>query len=383
MILHNIHIAGEAGQKNIHIKGQSITAVTDAPVKEGSDGIYIDNAIAIPGLINSHDHLDFNLFPQLGDGLYTNYREWGHDIQKKYKQEINNVLKVPASLRAQWGVYKNLLAGITTVVHHGKTIELPIDLITVIQDSYTLHSPGFEKGWRWKLNLAFNRAPVVMHIGEGTDAIAAGEIDDVIRWNVFRRKIVAVHGVAMTPSQARHFSALVWCPASNYFMFNRTADIHELSNATRILFGTDSTLTASWNIWDHLRVARQTQSLTATALLHTVTRNASRQWGLNSGEIASDRMANIVVARMPSPYPDAGFFFDIDPADLLLVMHAGKVRLFDESLRDQVQPVDLHCTQFHPIKLKGQVKWVAGNLPALANAIQNFLPSATFPFEEC
>src|SRR5689334_8313466 len=34
----------------------------------------------LPGFINAHDHLEFNLFPRLGAGPYRNATEWARDI---------------------------------------------------------------------------------------------------------------------------------------------------------------------------------------------------------------------------------------------------------------------------------------------------------------
>src|SRR6185312_14526801 len=114
-----------------------------------------------------------------------------------------------------------------------------------------------------KLNNFFtNRRPFAIHIGEGTDKASHDEINELIRWNLFKRKIIGVHGVAMDEDQAAAFEALVWCPASNYFLLNDTASIDELKIKTTILFGTDSTLTSSWNLWEHLRIARDTLLLT-------------------------------------------------------------------------------------------------------------------------
>ena len=46
-----------------------------------------------PGLINSHDHLDFNLFPQTGNRIYNNYTEWGRDIHEQNKEAISASFK--------------------------------------------------------------------------------------------------------------------------------------------------------------------------------------------------------------------------------------------------------------------------------------------------
>src|ERR1044072_562911 len=117
--------------------------------------ISFENAIVFPGLINSHDHLDFDLFPKLGNKIYEDYLEWGNDIHLKNKEEINNVLKVPKALRIQWGIYKNLLAGVTTAVHHGEYINVKDDPINVYQQTNVLHSVQLEKFFKLKLNNPF------------------------------------------------------------------------------------------------------------------------------------------------------------------------------------------------------------------------------------
>ncbi len=144
-----------------------------------------DDAILFPGLINSHDHLDFNLFPQFGGEIYNNYTEWGNHIHKKYKNEITEVLKVPLELRVQWGLFKNLLCGVTTVVNHGAYLNITDPLISVWQPQ-CIHSVQFDKLWKLKLNNPLKRKQqVVVHAGEGKDALAHKEIDQLTRWNLW------------------------------------------------------------------------------------------------------------------------------------------------------------------------------------------------------
>jgi cytosine/adenosine deaminase-related metal-dependent hydrolase len=121
------------------------------PLNNVEENVHHDfnDAIVFPGLTNSHDHLDFNLFPQLGNKLYEDYIHWGNDIHLNYKNQINAVLAVPKQLRVQYGLYKNLLAGITTVVNHGENLLLNDPVINVLQPA-CLHSVGFEKNWKLK-----------------------------------------------------------------------------------------------------------------------------------------------------------------------------------------------------------------------------------------
>jgi len=260
MILNNVRIALTDEPVSIRVTDGKIAQILPGLSYEQSEQHNLDlgGAIIFPGLINSHDHLDFNLFPALGGATYNNYTEWGAHIHKAYKDKIDAVLKVPEELHIQWGIYKNLLCGVTTVVNHGKKIKGRTELLTVYQDCQCIHSVQFEKKWKSALNNPLkNGQPVVIHAGEGTNRAAIMEIDRLIKWNLLKRPVIAIHGVAMNETQAKNFKALVWCPESNYFLLNQTAPVNRQKKHLPILFGTDSTLTGNWNIWDHIALAKK------------------------------------------------------------------------------------------------------------------------------
>ena len=223
MQLCNLKIIESDELVNIEVDGKKITNITSNTENKNfkAHTIFFEDAIAFPGLINSHDHLDFNLFPQIRNRVYHNYKEWGEDIHMNNKELIQSVLKIPQPLRTRWGLYKNLLNGITTVVNHGEILPVNDDIISVLQNNHSIHSVQFENNWKIKLNNPFKKIqPFVIHIGEGTDKASHEEINELIRWNLFRRKIIGVHGVAMDEEQAKAFRALVWCPASNNFLLD-------------------------------------------------------------------------------------------------------------------------------------------------------------------
>ena len=123
MILKNLHIVGkDSDSMDIHIKGDTIVSIrnsTDKDIFNDDIKLNFENCIAFPGLINSHDHLEYNLYPRLGHKIYGDYVEWGNDIHIKDKELINSIESVPAELRLQFGVLKNLICGVTFVAHHG------------------------------------------------------------------------------------------------------------------------------------------------------------------------------------------------------------------------------------------------------------------------
>lgn len=379
MLLQNLNLRGTNGLFNIGINGGHISSVTTNIITENDDiSLYFENALAFPGLINSHDHLEFNLFGKMGTKSYSNYVEWGNDIHQKYKAEIDKVLKVPEVLRVQWGIYKNLLGGVTTVLHHGKHYNLENALVNVFNKCQNLHSVQLEKKWKLRLNNPLKISiPTVIHIGEGVDKIAAEEINDLLKWNLFGRDLVGIHGVNMNSLQAKSFKALVWCPQSNYFLLNFTAEIEQLKKHTSILFGTDSTLSADWDIWEHIRDARAIGLLNDDELYASLNTTPSRVWNLNSGSIEEKKQADVVVAKMSSNDTEDSFF-KTKPEDILLIVQRGNIRLFDESLISQLD--ESYQKNYSSILLNGIRKYVAGDLPGLANEIKRHYPEAVFPF---
>lgn len=384
MWLYNVNIIGSTGRQHIQVEQGKIKSIsTDENLFQKITSeikIEFENAIAFPGLINSHDHLDFNLFPQTGNRIYNNYSEWGRDIHHQNKKAIDGVLKIPKPLRIQWGIYKNLLNGVTTVVNHGAKLNISNSFITVLQNNYSLHSIQFEKNWKLKLNQPFRKKqPYVIHIGEGTDVSSHREIGTLIKWNLFNKSMIAVHGVAMNEEQAKAFLALVWCPATNYFLLGKTADIKRIKTKIPILFGTDSTLTADCNLWEHLRVARNAGMATDRELFEMLAKNPAQVWEQNNtGSIEVHKNADIVVARVVDKN---GFdaFYSLNPEDILLVLHEGEIRLIDESFYNKLVAYDPLLKNFTRISVNGIYKYIHGNLSGLIKEIKKYNPNANMP----
>jgi len=382
MILQNVNIIGRESPQHIRISAGKIETITSnealLPANKDEEKVMFRDALAFPGLINSHDHLEYNLFPQLGNRIYKSYLDWGADIHSENKNIIETISKIPKQLRAEWGVYKNLLNGITTVVQHGEYFNIENPLINIFQDCYSLHSVRLEKNWKLKLNKPFAKdQPFVIHIGEGKDENAFEEINELIQWNLFKRKLVVVHGVSMNEEQARSFEALVWCPDSNYFLLNETAKVDELKKQTKILFGTDSTVSAGWNLWDQLRLARKTKMLTDQELYDSLTVSPAGIWKLNGrGSLEEGKIADIVVARIKDPKNLMDSFFQLNPADILMVISNGEIVLIDATLYSQLELKGLN-----KLLINGIAKYVKGNLAGLASEIYKYTAGVKLPIE--
>lgn len=378
MILKNLNIVGKDKNKyDVRIK-DNIISDTDrsviSDVTENEFTLDLKDCIAFPGLINSHDHLEFNLYPRLGHRKYNDYVEWGNDIHIKDKKFIDSVESVPVELRMKYGVIKNMISGVTAVAHHGKYNSVLDDSpVTIIIKGTCIHSVKLGGKWKIKLNLPINREPYVIHIGEGINSGSTEEINELIRWNLFNRKLIGIHGIAMTDEQSKKFTALVWCPDSNLFLFDKTADIRSLKNNTEILFGTDSTLTADGNVFENLRTARKLNYLSDEELFHSVTETAADVWGLiDHGRISKGYKADLVVALKKSEdlYQS---FYDTNPEDILLILKDGKIILFDESLKADLNIEFGYTKNFSGISIKGILKYECYGVKEIVGQIKEYI----------
>jgi hypothetical protein len=161
---------------------------------------------------------------------------------------------------------------------------------------------------------------------------------------------------------------------------NRTADIPHLGQRTTILFGTDSTLSASWNLWEQLRFARKLGMITDEALFQSVTRSPATVWRLpGRGMLREGFQADVVVVNRRSTAGDFDSWFEINPADIALVIQNGRVRLCDDDRYRQIQNDGSDRATFSKVSLEGSTKYVCGNLPGLMAEIKRYAPEVIFP----
>lgn len=371
LILNNVSILNNSGDHFcISILNSKINSVNTKSIDNLSNShtINFNDALAFPGLINAHDHLEFNLFPRLRSKIYRDYLEWGNDIQRLYSTEINAALNIPIELRMKFGMIKNLLNGITTVMHHGNiSINKSDQIVNVISNYNYLHSVSLEKRWWIKLNLIFNKLPFVIHLGEGIGEAIENEINKLFSWNLFKRKIIAVHGISLNTNQADKMAALIWCPDSNLFLYNKTAKVSELKDKIPILFGSDSNLTSNPNFWNQIRTARKISALNDEELINSITSLPAELLNVkDTGKIKNGYLADIVIVRKKSEN-NYDAFFNINPEDILLIIRSGKIILFDESLEHECAYLD-----YQKFKIRSSTKFTDKEIIAVIKKLEDY-----------
>ncbi len=333
---------------------------------------------ALPGLINSHDHLSLNLLPHLGDPPYPSLYRFAEEIYRPDRSPIRESESASIWDRLAWGAYKNLISGVTTVVHHDALPRLFFfrDFpVRVLRRYAWTHSLGF--GDPAAAFAGSRGRPFIIHAAEGVDEECHREIDRLDQLGVLGPRTVVVHGIALTAAQRRRLVAagvsLVWCPASNLRLYHRTARVDELKGSLRLGLGTDSTLTGSSTLLDEARAAAATGLATGDEILRMMTAGAVDIFGLGDrGRIGAGAVADLTVVPDVSSAPlrgdpgsgAAAAMLAAQPSDLALVVVGGKLRLARAAVAGKLELGEANAV------LQGCPYWLQGEPGALKRSLE-------------
>ncbi len=166
--------------------------------KDQSTSLNLDGYLLLPGLINSHDHLEFGLYPNLGHGPYANCEKWAGDIQKSEASLIALHRRIPKDVRLWWGAIRNLLCGVTTVCHHNPLQPelLGNDFpVRVISEFGWAHSMAMDTQVAAKFKATPKDWPFVLHAAEGLGELDTQEIFELDRQGALDDRTVLIHGL--------------------------------------------------------------------------------------------------------------------------------------------------------------------------------------------
>ncbi|MBI4417616.1 MAG: amidohydrolase family protein [Ignavibacteriales bacterium] len=363
IIRNGILVSGSSAMEaDIRIDGGRIGRIdrqlAKRPVEVEIDarGYYV-----FPGLINSHDHLEFNLYPRLGAPPYANAYEWGRDVHARSADVIRSVESVPVRLRLWWGAWKNLFSGVTFVIHHGIVPffyrrGLPVGTLRLYSIA---HSLKFDEDIERSIKKRKPGRPFIIHVAEGTDNVAAGEIRELYGLGGLDRDTVAVHSVAAANGDAELLAtsgaSVVWCPSSNLFLFGATAPIHEYLPRTRVALGTDSSLTGVPTLFEELRLAHEWSGLPSDALFRMVTTTPREIFGLpaGTGELIEGGPADLFLLAQKHTEPIEQLL-SCEPRDVALLLRRGRPVLWDSDFRERIPGNDSPS-----VRIQGRAKFIA------------------------
>jgi cytosine/adenosine deaminase-related metal-dependent hydrolase len=306
-------------------------------------------ADVLPGLINAHDHLHRNHYGRLGRPPYPSAYAWAADIQANDAETIAEGRGRRRREALLEGAWKNLFCGVTTVVHHDPwepdfDASFPLKVAKVRSaDSIGMSADVGELAGEGRFCL---------HLAEGADARAAGEVHALAEIGLLGPELVAVHGVGMDAEAVRRFrasgAALVWCPTSNRFLFDRTAPEALLAEGVDVMLGSDSRLTGDGDLLDEIRCARALGSLDDDRLGRAVGATAARRLGLSQPSLEIGAPADLLVTARP--------LLEARAEDVLLVLVDGEPRVAHPALGPLLEPYAL-CAQ--EMTVGGVTRWTS------------------------
>jgi cytosine/adenosine deaminase-related metal-dependent hydrolase len=325
--------ASQAERIDVAVKAGRILPF-DSRVNDPTD-VDLSGHLLLPGLINAHDHLEFNLFPRLGRGPWPNASAWAAEVHRPDESPVKEHLRVSKNVRLIWGGIKNLLSGATTVAHHNPyepfvfTDRFPVRVVKRYGWAHSLpFSPDIRD--RWKRTPV--RWPFIVHAAEGTDECAHREIPRLQEMGLLDRRAILVHAVGATQRELetihRSGSSIVWCPSANLFTLGRTLPGTTITSGVPIALGTDSALTGCGDLIDEMQCAKTAAALTEEQIYPLVTSSAARMLRLNTGQgmIRERGVADLVAVADQGQTP-AEALLDLQPE---LVMARGRVMLMSD-----------------------------------------------------
>ena len=334
--------------------GDAVLGIEDgrivAPTGRFDVILHAPDGLLQPGLVNAHDHLHRNHYGRLGAPPYANAYEWGRDIHARHADAIARGRALPRRDALLRGAWKNLRAGVTTVVHHDPweavfDEDFPLRVVRIA----SAHSLGFGG----ELPAPAPGAPFAIHLAEGVDDASAAEVAALDARGLLTRDLLAVHAVGVDAEGIallrERGAAIVWCPSSNRFLFGRTAPAALLAPGVDVLLGSDSLLTADGSLLRELRRARETALLSDERLLDAVGAIAARRIGVDAPSLAVGARADVVVFR--------GHPLEASEADVALVVADGVPRVADPALVPALGP---HADAGWLETMDGVVRWIGG-----------------------
>jgi cytosine/adenosine deaminase-related metal-dependent hydrolase/ubiquinone/menaquinone biosynthesis C-methylase UbiE len=340
-----------------------------------AEAIDLQGYALLPGLINSHEHLEFGLFPKLGRPAgvpsYQNSTEWAKEIHQVHSGIIERYRQIPQTTQLWWGAIRSLLCGVTTVCHHNPLHEdltlsdFPVHVLSRFGWS---HSIAFDPDVKENFQRTSREQPFILHAAEGIDEESRNELSQLDQMQVLDGRTVLVHGLACTAKEIslinQRGASLVVCPTSNWFLFAKTLSRELLTSVERVALGSDSPITAAGDLLDEIHYLYAQAGLDPNMIYSMVTFNPAEMFHLkdSQGRIAESGVADLIAVRGHYVTP-ARAISELTFGDVELVLLAGRVQMASSRLYTRL-PYHLR-SGMELIEIAGHQRWIRAPLQAL------------------
>lgn len=263
------------------IEGEIITKVgADVAIPEGSI-VVKTNGIISPGLIDLHNHVLWNLFPNwTPPRMYLNRYEWRNNepaYQTTYRK-WNEALKDLQCERNRYGEIKALLGG-TTAIQGSIDNSCIRGLVRNLDFNSGLYGSGISeklyhvldvgkldttKAGELRKKIGENSlTSFLIHLAEGkpTDVQSRLEFGTLSELGLITGATGIIHGTALGPEEFQIMhdrgAKLIWSPRSNLALYGQVTDVMEaVKHNVPIALSPDWSITGSDNMLQELKIAR-------------------------------------------------------------------------------------------------------------------------------
>jgi hypothetical protein len=327
--------------------------------------IACNGPVIAPGLINAHDHTEYDTAPpiQVGNTRWDHRNGWrkGTGGEMKLSEpsptsasdvlaaaELRFVMGGATSIVGSGGVHgflRNLASYPDTTLTEGLVGETVFfDTFPLGDSSGTEISSGCTYSGVRSAGSAFSGGVYAPHIAEGVNAAAENEFHCAQgTYGLITGQTSIIHGVGLTATDiqkiAQASAKLIWSPRSNITLYGNTAEIPTFKAfGVPIALGTDWLASGSMNMLRELKCADSMNknyfqnALSDEDLFLAVTANAAFAAGYNHelGDLVQGFWGDIAI--FSGATKDYRAVIDAGVEDVLLVLRAGKPLYGDAAL---------------------------------------------------
>jgi cytosine/adenosine deaminase-related metal-dependent hydrolase len=315
--------------------------------------------VVLPALVNAHDHLHQNGVPPLPQPApFRNSYEWAAAFGDHFADTgVRAALATPLVTRLWQGALKNALSGATTVMHHDRAHDaleatsFPVSVARECRWAHSLHL-GYGPEVRASFQAAAGEVPWFIHLAEGIDPLAAGELQELKQLGCLSDNTVLVHGVGLDDADVldviRAGAGVVWCPSSNLSLLGQTVApqrLRALFAANCLALGTDSRLTGARDLLEELQLAAAHSDFTPQELLQLAMGRARQM-------LRTAPRDDCIIVRDCGGDPFRALL-DLTRGQLRAVVRDGAPFITDPDFADWFDALGI---SFTPVRLDGQPK---------------------------